>query len=111
MKTYFVKLYYGFLNKIKKQVFKFHFPDRVSSVERKFDFIYKNGYWGKSESVKFYSGLGSHKTEIIEPYLNAVVAFLNEKKEKYLKLDLELLDFPRLVILICPNQFFLQKLI
>lgn len=93
MKTYFVKLYYGFLNKIKKQVFKFHFPDRVASVESKFDFIYKNGYWGKSENEKFYSGLGSHKTEIIEPYLNAVIAFLNERKEKLNIVDLGCGDF------------------
>ena len=54
--------------------------------------IYDLNLWGKGSS-KFYSGFGSHNLEIIQPYLNAVISFLESFKEPISVCDLGCGDF------------------
>ncbi|MGC6432087.1 MAG: class I SAM-dependent methyltransferase [Jejuia sp.] len=54
--------------------------------------IYEMKLWGGTD-VDFYSGTGSHKPEIIEPYLKAVTNFLNSFETPLAVLDLGCGDF------------------
>ena len=42
------------------------------TLSQKFDYIYKNKFWGPSIDKKFYSGVGSHDPKIINPYIEVV---------------------------------------
>jgi hypothetical protein len=39
--------------------------------------IYENNLWGGDKS-EYYSGLGSHNLEVVNPYLAVVAAFLKD---------------------------------
>lgn len=54
--------------------------------------IYEQHFWGGNTS-DFYSGEGSHKAEIIEPYIKAVSAFLKSNDNSLSVLDLGCGDF------------------
>ncbi|WP_299012270.1 class I SAM-dependent methyltransferase [uncultured Polaribacter sp.] len=54
--------------------------------------IYDLQLWGNNNS-KFYSGEGSHKLEIVTPYINAVSSFLKSFKTPITVLDLGCGDF------------------
>ena len=54
--------------------------------------IYDRKLWG-GEAFDFYSGSGSHKTEIIKPYINALIAFLEAFKTPLAVCDLGCGDF------------------
>lgn len=54
--------------------------------------VYEMNLWGKS-NFTFYSGEGSHKKEIVNPYIKQVKAFLNSFEEKLSVLDLGCGDF------------------
>lgn len=54
--------------------------------------IYKQHLWGGND-FDFYSGYGSHHPEIINPYLDAVIGFLNAFAEKITVCDLGCGDF------------------
>lgn len=54
--------------------------------------IYALNLWG-GPSQDFYSGIGSHNPKIIDPYLNAVISFLNAFKEALVVCDLGCGDF------------------
>jgi len=61
---------------------KYNFKKRMLKMQgmttvQKFDYIYKNNLWGKKSNIKYYSGEGSHKKEIICPYIDAIKSFLN----------------------------------
>ncbi len=93
MKKYIVIVYYTLLRKVKNVLFNLRFSKTESSIEEKFGFIYKNAYWGKNKSQKFYSGIGSHKEEIIQPYIAAATDFLKSKVNKLSVVDLGCGDF------------------
>lgn len=44
-----------------------------------FDEVYSKGVWGKDEKGESTSGLGSHDSALIEPYIDKVAGFLKEK--------------------------------
>lgn len=54
--------------------------------------IYEQHLWG-GEGFDFYSGYGSHKPEIVKPYLDAVILFLNSQNELLNICDLGCGDF------------------
>ncbi|MGB5419996.1 class I SAM-dependent methyltransferase [Algibacter sp.] len=54
--------------------------------------IYEQKLWGGTDS-DFYSGIGSHKPEIISPYLEALVAFLVSQNNALVVCDLGCGDF------------------
>ncbi len=54
--------------------------------------VYENELWGGCE-FDFYSGDGSHVTEIIQPYISVVQNFLKSLDEKLTVLDLGCGDF------------------
>ncbi len=54
--------------------------------------VYEMNLWGGNKS-KFYSGDGSHNSEIIKPYINAVTSFLKSFKEPLIVCDLGCGDF------------------
>ncbi|PVW16271.1 class I SAM-dependent methyltransferase [Marixanthomonas spongiae] len=54
--------------------------------------VYENNLWG-GEQHEFYSGLGSHDTEVVNTYINAVSAYLKELKTRPVVCDLGCGDF------------------
>ena len=54
--------------------------------------IYDMKLWGGKE-FDFYSGEGSHSTEIVQPYLDAVISFLNNHNNTLTVCDLGCGDF------------------
>lgn len=56
------------------------------------DQVYKMNLWGNNNTA-FYSGEGSHKSEIIEPYIKVVTAFLKAFKTPLVICDLGCGDF------------------
>ncbi|MEW4923923.1 class I SAM-dependent methyltransferase [Algibacter sp. 2305UL17-15] len=54
--------------------------------------IYDKHLWGGNE-FDFYSGYGSHDPKITNPYLNAVIAFLESHNKKLVVCDLGCGDF------------------
>ncbi|WP_338357249.1 class I SAM-dependent methyltransferase [Yeosuana marina] len=54
--------------------------------------IYEMNLWGGKES-DFYSGIGSHDPKIINPYLDAVITFLNSHNKSLVVCDLGCGDF------------------
>lgn len=62
------------------------------STKDAMDQVYKKNLWGENES-KFYSGYGSHDSEIVNPYLNAVTSFLTSFQEPLVVCDLGCGDF------------------
>ena len=55
--------------------------------------IYEKKLWGGNAFHDFYSGDGSHSSEIVEPYVKEVVQFLNSFSEKLVVCDLGCGDF------------------
>lgn len=54
--------------------------------------VYEMHLWGKN-STKFYSGIGSHDSKIIDPYIEIVSSFLNSFKNPLIVCDLGCGDF------------------
>ncbi len=54
--------------------------------------IYEKKLWGGNE-FDFYSGIGSHHSAIVNPYINAVITFLTSFKEALTVCDLGCGDF------------------
>jgi len=54
--------------------------------------IYDQNLWGTNES-QYYSGEGSHKPELVNPYISAVQSFLDTHKNKLVICDLGCGDF------------------
>jgi SAM-dependent methyltransferase len=65
----------------------FSFYDNSSAM----NYIYKKNYWGANSQFEYYSGSGSHKLDIINPYIKSVNDFLSNKN--YVVLDLGCGDF------------------
>ena len=54
--------------------------------------IYENHLWG-GDNLKYYSGLGSHHPELIDPYVEAISSFLKAFKTPLVVCDLGCGDF------------------
>ena len=54
--------------------------------------VYELHLWGSNNS-KFYSGIGSHDPQIIEPYITTITSFLNSFKKPITVCDLGCGDF------------------
>lgn len=54
--------------------------------------VYAMNLWG-SDTREFYSGEGSHRPEIVKPYLEVVITFLNSKEASLTVCDLGCGDF------------------
>lgn len=54
--------------------------------------VYEMNLWGKN-NTQFYSGEGSHKAEIITPYIDAVISFFNSFSSPLVICDLGCGDF------------------
>tara|TARA_R100001369_G_scaffold14782_2_gene29500 strand:- start:1277 stop:1936 length:660 start_codon:yes stop_codon:yes gene_type:complete len=54
--------------------------------------VYENNLWG-GDKTEFYSGLGSHDTEVVYTYINVVSTFLKELKTPPVVCDLGCGDF------------------
>lgn len=52
------------------------------STEDVFDNIYEKGIWGKDEQSNSTSGTGSHKAEIVDPYVNVVKKVITDNNIK-----------------------------
>lgn len=68
---------------------------RCSTARETFSRIYEAGYWGQSNAreEKFFSGTGSHASEAVASYLDAVNGFLRSLTEKPDVVDLGCGDF------------------
>ncbi len=62
------------------------------SVKEVMSLIYKDKLWGGKEH-DFYSGVGSHTTKIVEPYVQRVAAWLDSHENKLVVCDLGCGDF------------------
>ncbi len=62
-------------------------------VEQVFSRIYAEQEWGRTEGEGFYSGAGSHDPALVDPYINAVSAFLKSQHERSVVVDLGCGDF------------------
>ena len=54
--------------------------------------VYRENLWG-GESNTFYSGDGSHRPELVQPYIDSVTTFLNSFQERISVCDLGCGDF------------------
>jgi len=48
------------------------------SLSQKFEYIYKNKFWGSGVNKNFYSGEGSHNPKIVKPYVEIIKKILSE---------------------------------
>jgi SAM-dependent methyltransferase len=55
--------------------------------------VYNMKLWGDNGTSDFYSGEGSHNSEIVQPYLNALTSFLKSFKQPLIVCDLGCGDF------------------
>ena len=68
---------------------------RCATVKDAFTMIYEAGLWGQSNEPKeiYYSGSGSHRTEIVDIYVSSVNGFLQSFSKKSDVVDLGCGDF------------------
>ena len=82
------------LSKIYKYI-KLYWNERRLIYKRNsediFTSIYRKKEWGENKNFTLYSGSGSHNNEIILPYINKIIEFL--EKENLTILDLGCGDF------------------
>lgn len=72
---------------------KFHDIEKMD-LSQKFKKIYKEKIWSPDGDLsEFYSGTGSHNITIVEPYVRAVIDFLESFKDKQNVVDLGCGDF------------------
>ena len=50
------------------------------SNEEIFKRVYEQKIWNKTSDLDFDSGPGSHNVDVLKPYLNAIISFLNENR-------------------------------
>jgi hypothetical protein len=74
-------------NKNPKKNSKKPWPTRDAMAQ-----IYEMNLWGEGQSG-FYSGIGSHHPELVEPYVNAVLSFLSSFDPPLVVCDLGCGDF------------------
>ncbi len=67
-------------------------PKTPWPTKRAMEQVYEKNLWG-GDKTEFYSGEGSHRPEIVAPYLDAVTAFLTSFKNPLTVCDLGCGDF------------------
>lgn len=72
------------MRKIYKFLFQFFFKNL--SRENTFNVIYKKNLWNIGKKSKYYSGIGSRDTRIINPYIKKINSIINGKNYKILDL-------------------------
>lgn len=72
---------------IKSKKLKEPWPTKASMVQ-----IYENNLWGGDKSV-YYSGVGSHHPETVNPYIEEISAFLKDFETPPIVCDLGCGDF------------------
>jgi SAM-dependent methyltransferase len=58
-----------------------------------FSAVYNESKWGRQSGTDFYSGSGSHRSDLVLPYVNAASAFLSSLPERPSVADLGCGDF------------------
>jgi hypothetical protein len=91
------KLTPGPIRKLQRRIRDKKVEDEFKNLttKRAFEKIYKEQYWGVSsnKSDSFYSGLGSHDSNIVDAYLKSVKEFLSLNKGIKTAADLGCGDF------------------
>ncbi len=72
---------------MKNKTIKKPWPTKDAMVQ-----VYEKNLWGTNNTA-FYSGEGSHNTNIVAPYVDAVISFLNSFKDPLTVCDLGCGDF------------------
>lgn len=62
------------------------------SNEEIFKRVYEQKIWNKTSDLDFDSGPGSHNVDVLKPYLDAIISFLNENRNMII-IDLGCGDF------------------
>ena len=65
----------------------------ASRLEHVFGEIYRRGLWGSNSESSYYSGVGSHKPMIVDPYVEAVRSFVSNVLRDAHAVDLGCGDF------------------
>ena len=88
------KIFWKLFNWKKIFLKKFHLIKNYSLIsnEEIFEIIYERKIWNKSSNLDFDSGPGSHNSDILKPYLDAILSFLNENRNMII-IDLGCGDF------------------
>ncbi|TNE55573.1 MAG: class I SAM-dependent methyltransferase [Bacteroidetes bacterium] len=72
----------------KEKTSKIPWPTKEAMIQ-----IYEKKLWGDSDEFDYYSGEGSHKEELLEPYIDVVSSFLTSFDEPLTVCDLGCGDF------------------
>jgi Methyltransferase domain len=80
---------------LRQRCLEFNELRRAGGSKQMFATIYAQRYWGKSEDPfdNHFSGPGSHRPEIVGPYVSAVIKFLRTFDKKPNAVDLGCGDF------------------
>lgn len=63
------------------------------NLQQVFSLTYQHGWWGSNRDRDFYSGSGSHDTELVEPYLEQLRKFITSLPQPPVIVDLGCGDF------------------
>ena len=88
------KIFWKLFNLKKVLLKKYHLIKNYGFVsnEEIFDRVYKEKIWNKTSSLDYDSGPGSHNVDILKPYLDVILSFLNENRNMII-IDLGCGDF------------------
>ena len=94
IKQIFKFFFWKFFNWKKIILKKYHLIKNYSLIsnEEIFERIYERKIWNKSSNLDFDSGPGSHNPDILKPYLDVILSFLNENRNMII-IDLGCGDF------------------
>ena len=68
-----------FLRRIQLRIFGIEADYKGKTNAVIFDEVYSKGVWGKDKKGESTSGLGSHDSALIKPYIEKVISLLEEK--------------------------------
>jgi len=68
------------IQRVRQMVFGMENRYKALSTPEIFDRIYSEGAWGHDDQGRPTSGAGSHEDEIVQPYVNAVSAFIAQRE-------------------------------
>ncbi len=68
-------------------------PIVKNDIKQTFEEIYKNKLWGNSGNGLFYSGYGSHDSQVTDTYKNSIIKLLSSYRKKLNAVDVGCGDF------------------